>query len=83
MEKTSLSLHIDQDGQKYTGWATPSDKRHPDGYAKSYHVVLNEVFFGDLSLNADRWTISEQRPQDLVMAVGRAIERIEGSKITG
>jgi hypothetical protein len=49
MEKTSLTIALEYDGQSYEGWATPSDKRHADGYAKSYHVVLNGVIFGDLS----------------------------------
>jgi hypothetical protein len=82
MEKKSLPLRLDQDGQTYSGWATPSDQRHPDGYAKSYHVVLNEVFFGDLSFHDGSWAISEQRPHLLVAAVGQAIERIEGSENT-
>jgi hypothetical protein len=83
MEKTSLSIQLQQGGQKYDGWATPADKRHDDGYAKSYHVVLNEVFFGDLSFQEGRWTISEQRPHDLVIAVGNAITKAENLKMQG
>jgi hypothetical protein len=58
---------------------TPSDNRHADGYAKSYHVVLNEVFFGDMSLDQGKWETSEQRPHLLVDAVGRAIEKVENA----
>ncbi|MBS1665211.1 MAG: hypothetical protein JST68_29465 [Bacteroidetes bacterium] len=81
MEKTSLPIQLEQGGQQYTGWATPSDDRHPDGYPKSYHVVLNEVFFGDLSHNQGKWLISEPRPHDLVAAVGAAITYIEKGRL--
>ncbi len=79
MEKTSLLIALEQNGQPYSGWATPSDKRHADGYAKSYHVVLNQVFFGDMSFDQGKWEISEQRPHLLVDAVGRAIEKAENT----
>lgn len=74
-EKTSIPLSLTHDGQKYTGWVIPSNKQHADGYASSYHVVLNEVFFGDMSFNNGHWTISEQRPDDLVAAVGEALQQ--------
>jgi hypothetical protein len=80
MEKTSLSIEIVHDGQSYIGWATPSDRLHPDGHAKSYHVVLNDVFWGNLSSNKGKWTISEQRPHKLVEAVGQAIEEAEATR---
>jgi hypothetical protein len=80
VEKTSLSIELEQDGQCYKGWATPSDKRHADGYAKSYHVVLNEIFFGDLNLDKGKWSTSDQRPQRLVKAVGKAIEKAEATR---
>lgn len=74
MDKRSIPLSLQHGSISYNGWATPSDKHHADGYASSYHVVLNEVFFGDLSFNSGKWTISEQRPHDLVVAVGMALE---------
>ena len=76
MEKTSIPLELDCQGIHYTGWATPSDSVHPDGYAKSYHVVLNEVFFGDLSYDHGKWIIDQQRPHELVVAVGHCLEKI-------
>jgi hypothetical protein len=79
MEKTSLPIALEQDGQSYSGWATPSDKRHADGYAKSYHVVLEGVFLGDMSFDQGKWEISEQRPDLLVGAAGRAIEKAENA----
>ena len=57
----------------YDGWATPSDHQHPDGSASSYHIVLNEVFFGDLSRSGGHWTISEQRPHELVQEAAKAL----------
>jgi hypothetical protein len=81
MEKTCLRIFVEHAGEQYTGWATPSDKRHRDGYAKSYHVVLNGVFFGALSFQDGRWTVSEQRPHDLFVTVGSAIAQVEGPTI--
>jgi len=74
-EKTSIPLSLTHDGEKYAGWATPSDKHHADGRASSYHVVLNEVFFGDMSFSNNQWVISEQRPHGLVVAVEMALQQ--------
>ena len=75
-EKTSIPLSFSHEGRQYNGWATPSDKHHADGHASSYHVVLNEVFFGDMSFDQGKWTISEQRPHDLTVAVGEALSQV-------
>jgi hypothetical protein len=77
MEKSSLPIEFDSNGINYKGWATPADERHPDGFAKSYHVVLNEVFFGNVSYAHQKWFIDEQRPHELVEAVGKCLETIE------
>jgi hypothetical protein len=76
VDKKSIPLELDWQGTHYNGWATPAEKMHPDGYAKSYHVVLNEVFFGDLSHIQDKWTIDQQRPHDLVVAIGHCLDRV-------
>jgi hypothetical protein len=76
MEKVSIPVSFKYNGVEYKGWATPSDHKHPDGLAASYHVVLNETFFGDMSLSDGHWTISEQRPADLVKATGEALSEI-------
>jgi hypothetical protein len=73
MEKVSIPLSFSHADIIYEGWATPSDHQHPDGMASSYHVVLNETFFGDMSYQDGHWTISEQRPADLVAATGKAL----------
>jgi hypothetical protein len=74
-EKTSIPLSLVHEHQRYEGWATPSDKHHTDGHASSYHVVLNEVFFGDMSFTQGNWVISEQRPHELVAAVGSVLQQ--------
>ena len=74
MDKRSIPISLEYEHMLYSGWATPSDAHHSDGLAKSYHVVLNEVFFGDMSYDNGKWIISEQRPNDLVMAVGEVLQ---------
>ena len=41
--------------------------------ANSYHVVLNNVFFGYMHRNGKHWQITEQRPAELVEMVGACI----------
>jgi len=76
MEKTSFSLEFNAEGIHYTGWATPSDHRHDDGQPSSYHVVLNQVFFGNVSRNKGKWLVDEQRPYELTAAVGECLDKI-------
>jgi len=76
MEKTSIPLEFEYEHIHYKGWATPSDKHHPDGKPSSYHVVLNGVFFGNLSLNGGRWNIDEQRPDDLFLATAECLAKV-------
>jgi len=40
----------------------PSDKLNDKGMPVSFHVVLNEVSFGNLSLSGGKWIIDEDRP---------------------
>ena len=74
-EKTSIPLSLTHEHQRYEGWATPSYKHHADGLPSSYHVVLNEVFFGDMSFTQGNWVVSEQCPHELVAAVGSALQQ--------
>jgi hypothetical protein len=76
MEKTSLPLEFEAKGTHYKGWATPSDHLHPDGRAASYHVVLNQVFFGNLTRDKEKWLVDEQRPHELTIAVGQCLDKI-------
>src|SRR6185312_1742070 len=68
-----------QGGIEYKGWATPSDQRHDDGYPRSYHVVLNQVYFGNLSLDRGKWIADEPRPRDLIVAVGACLDNLHAS----
>lgn len=58
----------------YNGRLTPAFKKGND-LPSSWHVVLNEVFFGVLHKNHDRWEIAEQRPAALVEKVGSLIDK--------
>ena len=63
------------DGRQYKGWVNPSEKLDKNGKPTSFHVVLEGVYFGTLSLNNCKWAISEDRPDSLIEAVGREIEK--------
>ena len=41
----------------------------------SFHVVLQDTSFGYLSLHDCKWIVNEQRPAELVEAIGREIEK--------
>ncbi len=61
--------------KKYKGFVNPSDKTSESGIPLSFHVVLNEVSFGDLSFDQCKWVINEKRPAGLVSLVGKQIEK--------
>lgn len=63
------------DGQQYKGWVNPSDKINDKGMPVSFHVVLNEVSFGNLSHSGGKWVVDEDRPAGLAAAAGREISR--------
>jgi hypothetical protein len=75
MEKTSISLEFESGGSVYKGWATPSDRLHDDGLPASYVIVLNEVFFGDMSKANGKWVLDEQRPHELITAVAECLSK--------
>lgn len=74
MDDIYFNIQFDHDGVHYDGIVTPSDKLRADGTPKSFHVVLNNVFFGNLNFHQSKWNADEQRPQALVEMVGRRIE---------
>jgi hypothetical protein len=76
MTKEIIPIQFNGHGIEYKGWATPSDQQHDDGHPTSYHVVLNKVFFGNLSLDRGKWVADEPRPRDLVVAVGACLDNI-------
>jgi hypothetical protein len=78
MEDKIFDIVFEIQGRKYTGWVNPSDKLDKDGKPTSFHVVLDGVSFGYLSLNDCRWTINEERPASLIEAVGGEIEKHYG-----
>ena len=74
-DKTFDISRLEHEGHPYSGWIIPSKKRNAEGEPSSYHVVLDNVFFGNLSFENGRWSIDDQRPGDLVQAVGQYIEK--------
>lgn len=69
-----FQIQFEHEGIKYTGRVTP-EKKNSDKAVSSYHVVLNEVFFGYVHMHDGHWHVSEQRPADLVQATGKQIEK--------
>jgi hypothetical protein len=74
MEDRIFDINLTHEGKAYTGWVNPSGKTHSDGLPSSFHVVLNDVFFANLSYNNGKWVADDQRPAGLIEAVGKAIE---------
>ena len=68
-----FDISLSFDGKLFNGWVRPSEKKDDSGKPVSYHVVLNDVFFGNVSFN-DTWIVDDQRPRGLVQAVGACIE---------
>lgn len=73
MSREPIDIQCSFDGVQYTGWATPSEKQHSDGWPASFHVVLNETFFGNVSRDNGRWLVDEERPEGMANVVGAAI----------
>lgn len=74
MQDTSFNIVFTHNNIIYKGWATPSEHTKKDGEPKSYHVVLNGVMFGNVSVNDSHWAVDEDRPEDLTAEVGKSIE---------
>ena len=68
-----FDIEVETDGTIYRGWVNPSEKLNDDGFPVSFHVVLNQVSLGYLSMNNGKWTVDEQRPAELVEAAGAQI----------
>lgn len=73
MERKSIRLEFHHAGGFYDGWATPSRDLHPDGDSASYRIVLNGVFFGNISFLEGIWLASERHAFELTQAVGNAL----------
>ncbi|HKB45063.1 MAG TPA: hypothetical protein VKC90_11760 [Chitinophagaceae bacterium] len=75
MEDKIFDIAFENSGRQYKGWVNPSDKMNNDGHPASYHVVLQDTSFGYLSLQDCKWIVNEQRPAELVEAIGKEIEK--------
>ena len=75
MEENIFDISFDVEGKKYAGWVNPSRKTDDKGKPVSFHVVLDGVSFGHLSINNCKWIINEERPSSLTEAVGHEIEK--------
>ncbi|HEX7847687.1 MAG TPA: hypothetical protein VF476_17930 [Chitinophagaceae bacterium] len=73
MEKKIFDIEFKFDGNQHKGWIYPNNEQN--GISASWHVVLNEVFFANLSCNDGVWSSDEQRPFELVQEVGKNIEK--------
>jgi len=78
IEAATFDISFKHDGKDYKGWVTPSTEKHNDK-PSSFHVVLNEVFFGNLSFNNTQWQSDTQRDHELVQAAGKEISKHEAT----
>ena len=74
IEARTFDIQFSHEGKTYKGWVTPSGEKGEDGNPKSFHVVLNDVFFGNLHIHDDIWEADSQREQSLVQATGKQID---------
>jgi hypothetical protein len=72
IEASTFDIVFKHQGKDYKGWVTPSPEKENDK-PKSFHVVFNEVFFGNVSFNNGQWQADGQREHGLVQAVGQEI----------
>jgi hypothetical protein len=70
-----FSIKFNYDNIHYDGIITSSEKVREDGTPKSFHVILNNVLFGNVHHNNGNWAVDEQRPQELTDIVGECIEK--------
>jgi hypothetical protein len=71
MDDDFIAADLHYGGMHYIGRISP-ERKH--GELVSWHVVLNDTFFGYMSHNGNLWTVTEQRPDGLVQAVGHYID---------
>jgi hypothetical protein len=70
-----FNIKFNHDDIQYDGIVAPSEKVREDGTPKSFHVILNNVLFGNVHHNNGKWAVDEQRPEDITDIVGKCIER--------
>ncbi len=64
---------FDCDGIHYSCRLTP--KPGTGERSASWHIVLNDVFFGFMHKNGGHWEVSEQRPAILTQQLGEIIDK--------
>jgi hypothetical protein len=79
MTEDFFSIHFKYNDVSYEGRVSP-EHRDAEGEPASYHIVLNNVFFGYLTKNGKHWQVNEQRPEALVELVGACIENEQNLK---
>ncbi|MET0242220.1 MAG: hypothetical protein ABW174_02075 [Flavitalea sp.] len=78
MAEKIFDIRFDYNGMHYNGWVNPSSKKQ-NGIPTSFHVVLNDIFFGNVSNGSGNWTNSEDRPEELTRLVGVSIDEYLGT----
>lgn len=83
MERNSIPVNFRHAGMTYAGWATPIAEpgAGSDEQITTWHVVLNQLYFGYMTLQQDHWTVSTQWPQDLIEIVGKELEKITTNEL--
>ena len=75
MEDKIFDISFEFDKKRYEGWVNPSEDLNDSGSPVSFHVVLDNTSFGYLSYSDCKWMVNEERPDGLVIEVGKQIER--------
>jgi hypothetical protein len=75
MAEDFFNIQFEHDGIHYDGMVRPSDKVREDGTPRSFHVILNNVLFGNVHYDHSKWLVDEQRPDELTEIVGKQIEQ--------
>jgi len=75
MAEEYFNIQFDHDGIRYDGIISPSEKLRADGTPRSFHVILNNVLFGNVHHNNSKWAVDEQRPDVLTEIIGKQIEQ--------
>jgi hypothetical protein len=74
MTESFFTISFQHGGLEYNGRVSP-EKKDADGNYTSWHVVLNDIFFGYLSRTPNNWSCTEWRPEELVAIVGEQIDQ--------
>ena len=75
MQEQKFDISFELDDKRYKGFVNPTGEVNDQGVPASFHVILNDMSFGDLSFSNCKWTINEKRPAGLVSLVGKQIEK--------